>query len=184
MDKFGAHQVYAREEPRSRRSPEGYDASYLDEDVLARLTSHEGLAILPPINLGVVLLNHGSWREIRDRLGSMFDYLWRFSNWLARNPSLTDDPDVQKLRERHGALVERDVAGELPYPSSNRWIREQIAFLLTLGISPPLDLGLLSSTDIWQGCETADPQIMENAVLAHYFSGNLTLFQQWLSTRR
>ena len=58
FDRYRVHDLYAREEPWSRRSHYGYRAEYLDEDILRNTALAQLLAYVPPYNTGVCLFNH------------------------------------------------------------------------------------------------------------------------------
>src|ERR1700733_12207035 len=71
---------YAREEPACKRSADGYDPNYIDEDSLAGLASAEGITPPLPFNAGVLLLNNQLWRRMPS--DSVFlSYVWRFAVW-------------------------------------------------------------------------------------------------------
>ena len=133
--------IYAREEVSTRRSHFGYDPSWIDEDRLSALAAAEKLAFLPPLNTGVILMNHCIWRRIAGMQELFLDY------------------------------AERLLDGRLDYPSSSRWVAEELATSLTLGKIAGLTLDLLSRQHVTQGSECTQhglPGI--TPVVAHYWS--------------
>jgi hypothetical protein len=144
---YASAHVYAREEVSTRRSHFGYDSSWIDEDRLSALAAAEKLAFLPPINTGVILMNHGIWRTIADMQG---EFLF---------------------------LAERLLDGRLEYPSSSRWIAEEVATWLLLGKIEGLSLNLLSRIHVIQGSECTQHRLAGiTPVLAHYWTSNETEF--------
>ncbi|MCA9664357.1 MAG: hypothetical protein KC503_02180, partial [Myxococcales bacterium] len=137
------HDFYAREEPFTMRSPHGYDPEYVDELALASLAYGQGCKAIPPYNLGVVLLNNG----LCGRLGAVL-------------------PDLL-------AFAARFAQGTLPYPSSNRWIIEQVALWLSLGRIEGLTHGLLDRSLVAQDDEFL---ATSSAAVVHYFSRNTDAF--------
>jgi hypothetical protein len=161
---------YAREEPWSRRSHYGYRPAYLDEDSLARTCAAEGLEFIPPCNTGVMLFNHGVWAPIATASRSLLWYGWRLlagiceDKRLARecNPALREQVRLSLRRSREQP--------PLCYPSSNWWIVEEIATLLTLGGVAGLTHDVLSRADVVQNGEYKDAEPASPPALVHYFS--------------
>jgi hypothetical protein len=127
--RYGHRHLFAREEPGSRRSPHGYDPSYIDEDALAALAAQCGVAFVPPYNAGVVMMNGGLWKRLAELYTEFLDRVWRLS---------PERPDG---------------APGLPYPSSNAWIIDEVALWLTLGRFPDLTHGAFHSEDVAQNGE-------------------------------
>jgi hypothetical protein len=140
---YSTAHVYAREEVSTRQSHFGYDPSWIDEDRLAAIAAAEGLVSLPPLNTGVILMNRGVWREIAWRQDEFLDF------------------------------VERLLDGRLDYPSSSRWVAEELATGLVLGKVRGLSLDLFSRRHVVQGSECTDHQDPSSTpVLAHYWTAN------------
>lgn len=174
--RYTTHSFYAREEPSSRRSHYGYDADYIDEELLGDIAVREGLNVVAPYNTGVCLMNHGLWRELQC-LGSEFcEYVWRLltgaSLWrpeVIKNEGLVDCV-------LHNAS-DSELRTALRYPSRNGWIVEEIAWWLTLGRVPHLTHGVLRRSDVIQNGEYADGA---GFLLAHYYSTNEAHFFDYL----
>lgn len=49
FSKYQKHHFYAREEPRSRRSPYGYDPSYLNEEIFSGNMQKRGITLHPSL---------------------------------------------------------------------------------------------------------------------------------------
>jgi hypothetical protein len=180
---------YAREEPTCSRSHYGYDSTYVDEDALATLGSHEGVSIAPPFNLGVVSLNNGLWRHLASLEPVFLSYAWRFAVWMAQNPVAGAAADygegqgIAYLCQYFDQLTsEDDLRRALPYPSANRWILDQVALWLTLGHVPGLTYGDYAAQDVLQNGEifSRSPAACEG-VLCHYFSQNRDRLVNWLN---
>jgi hypothetical protein len=172
--------LYAREEPFSRRSPLGPRPAHLDEEALDALVRDLGLAPIAPFNTGLILFNQGAWRAVAERLREFVDYVWRFTLWLVDRPEPGDTVDLVYLREQRQRLVPpEELPRALPYPSHNRWLREEIAIWLALGGAPGLRCGGLERADVWQGGEFAT-EAVGHRVAAHYFSANTEAFRSWL----
>ena len=163
---------YAREEPRSRRSPHGYNSKYVDELLLSYIARNEGLRSVPPFNSGVCLMNHGIWHGLMKLRESYLCLVWRLlcGRELSDHEMGPDDPRVRPAVL--DAITESDRSDALPYPSANPWIVEQIALWLALGQLPNFSLGTFSYADVCQGGEFETTLASgERCVLAHYFSG-------------
>jgi hypothetical protein len=185
-DLFERHReldVYAREEPGSRRSHLGYDPRLVDEDALGILAAGVGARPVVPFNNGVMLFNHGAWAKLARRLPELLRLTFRFSVALARSPGSEDQPDIVYLRRERARLVDRrDEAEALPCPTENVWIKDEIALWLALGRAPALRVGLFSRHDVLQGDEFERVDLSGH-VLAHYFSRNMARFDAWLARR-
>jgi hypothetical protein len=145
--RYGHRHLFAREEPGSRRSPHGYDPSYIDEDALAALAAQCGVAFVPPYNAGVVMMNGGLWRRLAELYAEFLDRIWRLS---------PERPDG---------------APGLAYPSSNAWIIDEVALWLTLGRFPDLTHGAFDPGDVAQNGEFRDRLAQARPPwLAHYYT--------------
>ena len=144
---YGHRHFFAREEPGSRRSPQGYDPSYVDEDALATLAAQCGVAFVPPYNAGVVMMNGGLWRRLAELYAEFLERVWRLS---------PERPDG---------------ASPLPYPSSNTWIIDEVALWLTLGRFPDLTHGVFDPAEVAQNGEFSDLLARGRPPrLAHYYT--------------
>jgi hypothetical protein len=180
FDRYTDLDLYAREEPYSRRSPAGYRPEAIDEDALAALALREGARPIAPFNTGVMLFNHGSWRKLAERVEELLRDVFRFSVWIADRTDTNFRPDITYLREHRARLVRAsDEAEALPYPSRNAWIKDQVSIWLTLGKIPDFRPGLLGPQDLLMGAEFADADPGTH-VLCHYFSANERRFDAWL----
>lgn len=183
FDRYDELDVYAREEPFSRKSHLGYDPSLVDEEALSALAGQVDARHVPPFNNGILLLNHGASKKLAARIGDILHLVFRFSVGLASRPGADDQPDIVFLRENRDRLVTMgDLAEALPCPTRNVWIKDEIALWLTLGTIPGLRVGLLSRRDALQGDEFDDTKLAAH-VLSHYFTRNTRLFEDWLARR-
>ena len=173
FDRYMECHYYGREEPSSKASHFGYDPQYLDEDKLFALARREGATPMSPCNIGISMLNHGLWSEVAQRTAMVLDYAFRFIGSMARNP------ETRGLLWRELAevvmidLLEQPDVSDLPFPSSNVWIIEQVALWLTLGHVPGLTHGHLSRAHVRQGDEEDQS---ETKVIHHYFGMDKTAF--------
>jgi hypothetical protein len=164
---FDGHSVsewYAREEPRSRRSPYGYDPMYLDESRLEQIAQAEGLELVPPYNTGVIVLNHGIWIALASLTPQLLSLAGRLMLGIDR-----------RALPHYLAGLERVIAGSaferkrpLPYPSSNAWLTECIALWLSMGNIPGLTHDLLSNVAVLQNGEFRSRT--DETIVVHYFS--------------
>ena len=189
FSRYAEAECYAREEPTCRRSHYGYDATYVDEDALARLGAEEKITLPPPFNLGVVSLNHGIWHKLAALEPVFLNYAWRFAVWMAQNPpegvaaSYGEGEGINYLRQYFDQLAdEQDVGRALPYPSGNRWILDQAALWFALGHVPGLRYEDYSTRDVLQNGELLTRRREEcDWLLCHYFSQNTTRVVEWVS---
>jgi len=173
FDRYADCHYYGREEPSSKASHFGYDPQYLDEDKLFALARREGATPMNPYNIGISMLNHGLWNEIAKRTTMFFDYAFRFIGSMARNPETRGLlwPEIAEVVMID--LLEQPDVSELPFPSSNVWIIEQVALWLTLGHVPGLTHGHLSREHVRQGDEYNDSEMK---VVHHYFGMDKTAY--------
>ncbi len=147
FDRYANGDFHAREEPYSRRSPNGYDPAYIDEDALASLARRERCSFVPAYNTGVMMLNNAIWRRLGDRFGEFLDLVSRLS------------PGCKEVGRR------------LPLPTSNPWIVEEVATWLVLGRMAGFDHGLFDPMDIAQNGEGSRLLLAgKRPRLTHYFS--------------
>jgi hypothetical protein len=167
FDGYAERQFYAREEPLSKASHYGYDPSYVDEEALFAIARAEGASEVGPYNIGVSMLNHGLWTELAARSETLLDYVFRLTAGICRDPTVQDKrwPDVVALFALDQA--EEPYVRELPFPSRNIWIVEQVALWLTLGQIPGLTHARFSPEHVKQGGEQAGYDKKE--IVYHYF---------------
>ncbi len=160
----------AREEAGSRLSPLGYDPSNINEELIARIASAEGLRWVGPFNSGVCLLNNDIWRTFRQLRSTFFDVVWQLL--VGQEYWRTSAPEHSELRDavmHHAAAY--DIARAFPYPSSNSWILEEMALWLTMGHIRDLSQRMFERNSVAQGYECVEA--MQNGrrpIVAHYFS--------------
>ena len=133
-----------------------------------------------PYNIGVSILNHGVWNEIAKRTTMFFDYAFRFIGSMARNPETRGRLWPELAEVVLIDLLEQPDVSELPFPSSNVWIIEQVALWLTLGHVPGLTHGHLSREHVRQGDEVDES---ETKVVHHYFGMDKTAFLSSVSVQ-
>jgi len=175
FERYSEHQFYARDEPSSKASHYGYDPTYVDEDALFTLARREGGAGVNPYNIGVCVLNHDLWTEIAKRTDKFLSYVFRFAAGIASNPQTRDMlwPDLAEAIAQD--LIEAPEVSELPFPSSNIWILDQVALWLTLGQIPGLTHGFLSPEHVIQGDD--EPGFGKAKILHHYFGTDKIAFR-------
>jgi hypothetical protein len=168
FDRYSDCHFYAREEPWSRVSPHGYNPDYIDEDKLFAMERREGAIEVTPYNIGVSLLNHGLWSEMAKRCEMFLSYAFRFIACMARNPQTRGKlwPELAEV-VLMDLMEQPDAGDDLPFPSSNVWILEQVALWLTLGHVPGLTHGHLSQDHVLQDGE--QDGTCATKVVHHYF---------------
>jgi hypothetical protein len=184
FDRYAGADVVGREEVHTSRSHYGADRSFVDEPLLARLAANEGAVAIAPFNLGVVLFNRGVVRTLAAYEALFTDYAWRFALWTAQHPA---DGAAAGFGEFLGAaealaLATPDQLGRaLPYPSTNRWILDEVALWMTLGHVPGLRTADFDRGDVAENGEfaTADPA-SAGWVVCHYYSQNAARIDAWL----
>jgi hypothetical protein len=179
FDRYSKCHYYGREEPSSRASPYGYNPDYLDEDKLFALAQREGAAAVNPYNIGVSLLNHGLWTEIAKRTGMFLSYAFRFLAGMGRDPQTREKLWTDFARVVMVDLFEQPDVADLPFPSSNLWILDQIALWLTMGHVPNFTHGRLSRDHVLQGGEQNGN--CPTKVVHHYFGVDKSAFLAALS---
>jgi hypothetical protein len=175
--RYTVRSLYAREEPLSRRSHQGYDADYIDEELLGDIAQQEGLSGVAPYNTGVCLMNHGVWRELQPLGGDFCGYVWR----LLIGASLWR-PEVVKNEALVAYVLQNasdaEMRAALRYPSRNGWIMEQVATWLILGRIPHLTHGVFQRSDVVQDGEYED---YAEFLLVHYYSKNESRFFAYIN---
>lgn len=170
---------YGREEPQSKACHYGYNPNYLDEDKLFALARCEGAVAVNPYNIGVSLLNHELWTEMAKRTEMFLSYVFRFVAGMARNPQTRERLWPVLAEVVMVDLFEQPDVEDLPYPSSNLWILDQVALWLTMGHVPHLTHGRLSREHVLQGHEQNGS--CETKVVHHYFGVDKRAFLSTLS---
>jgi hypothetical protein len=177
FDRYRDADLYAREEPFSRRSIHGYDPSLVDEEGIAGLREREGLSPVPPFNTGVCLFT----REMADAITTIvpryFDYLFRFLAWFQHHPR-PEDPAVtsstQAVYDRYLGPAEGQA---LPYLAKNRWIADQVGLWLALGQFTRFRYADFAPADVWQGAEFQQMSAHTPLpILCHYYGSNTMAF--------
>ena len=179
FEHYSERQFYAREEPSSKASHYGYDPTYLDEDALFKLARREGSAAFTPHNIGVSVLNHNLWTEIAKRSDKFLSYVFRFAAWIAGNPQTRAMlwPGLADLVAQD--LAEEPEVSELPFPSTNVWIIDEVSLWLILGQVSGLTHGFLSPDDVVQG--EVEEGLGKTKVLHHYFGTDKIAFRSEMS---
>jgi hypothetical protein len=165
FERYAGRHYYAREEPLSKASHYTYDPSYVDEEALFAIARSEGASEVCPYNIGVSMLNHGLWTEIAARSETLLTYAFRLTAGICRKTTIQDKrlPEVVALFAQDH--VEEPNVTELPFPSRNPWIVDQVALWLTLGQIPGLTHAHFSPEHVGQGGE----QYNTKEVVYHYF---------------
>jgi hypothetical protein len=177
FERYRGADLYAREEPFSRRSILGYNPSYLDENAIAQLRQGDKLRPVPPFNTGVCLFTREMADSITSIVPAYFDYLFRFFAWFRLHP----DPRTPALTNAeqlvHDRFLRDAAAQALPYPSQNRWIVDQVALWLALGRFPEPEFADFAPSDVWQGGEFQQMSpSTPPPILCHYFGSNMQRF--------
>ena len=172
FERYCEHDWYGREEVHSPWSPHS-DPVYLDAAALAAIVQSERLRAAPTLNTGAVLLNHGVHAAAGKQCAAVLEYVARFMLWLAQHPRAGENLPF-------AAPISPDLSA-LPFPSSNAWIADEVAFWLALGRLPGITASVFAEHDFLQGQEfLATSRAATKAVAAHYFSANQQEFVEWL----
>jgi hypothetical protein len=174
FSKYQGHHFYAREEPHSRRSPDGYKPAHLNEETIAETCKKEGLNFIPPYNNGVFILNHGLQATLVRASKEFLCYAWRLLLGISENEQLALRCEPTLLREVN-TLKGSNALAPLRYPSSNLWILDVVATLFTLGSMSDTTHEALLRSDCSQNGE---PFIVFRPTLIHYFGNNEDKFFQ------
>lgn len=176
--------VYAREEPYSKKSWLGRDLSYLDEKAYLALTRREKVRCVTPFNCGVVLLKRRAAVWLAENLDVFLEYLLRFSIWMCKNPNVSTHPYAVELdyvvAAREWGLHERPPRRkELPFLGRNRWIVEERALWLALG-NTRFSVKCFERSQVAQGIEFAVLRSRRDRPhLVHYYGVNGPAFAEW-----
>ena len=102
------------------------------------------------------------------------NYVFRFIACMGRNPQTMGRlwPELAEVVMLD--LIEQPDVDDLPFPSSNLWILDQVSLWLTLGHVPGLTHGFLSRDHVLQGGEHNEEG--RRTVVHHYFGVDKTAF--------
>lgn len=180
----GLATVVAREEVFSSRSPSGHDPTFVDEDMLAALGGALRVAPLPPFNLGTVLFDGRRLAELAAVEDLFVDLCWRFVSWMAMHPVAPGNPfaEFQGWHEAASTVGIVDALRALPFPSTNRWLLDEVALWLALAHVPQMTYADFSPADVALGTEFARASPGRSTwTLCHYFSPSLPAVEAWLA---
>jgi len=185
FEKYVGPDLIAREEVGSRRSHYGYDPKMIDEDVLARIGVESGISPAPPFNCGVVLLNNGLWQKLAGLSSLFVQYAWRFFVSMAANPPNSSSESgegvgIKNLRERWLSLGPAEKFLALDYPSTNRWIMDEVTLWMTIGHLARLNFADFERSDVAQNGEFDCAEHSPTWVVCHYFSQGFARMQNWV----
>lgn len=184
FDRYGhVASVVGREEMSCRRSPYPTDTEFIDEDALDRLAPATTGRVLPPFNLGAVMLNDLDWPAAVAAEGAFIDLAWRFATWMAMHPRGRSGrfADFVGHDIARATATERDRVRALPYPSDNPWILDEVCLWLAYGAIPGLSFADFDPADVAQNGEfgRSDPT-GPRWTMCHYFSSSLGDVERWL----
>jgi hypothetical protein len=184
FERYAGCHLAAREEVHSSRSPHGADRSFIDEPLLGRLAAADGAAVVPPFNTGVVLVSHDLVRWLAELEPLAVDYAWRFLLWLALHPATGEAAvygELDAATEARSFATAAEVFRALPFPSSNRWILDEVALWLTLGHVPGLETTDFDRADVVQNGEFDGTAVRSASwTVCHYYSQNTGRIAAWL----
>jgi len=188
FDRYADADVAAREEVHTSRNHHGTDRAFVDEPLLARLAQAEGAVAIPPFNLGVVLFGRGVVATLAAYEALFVDYAWRFAVWTAQHPvdgASAAFGEFLGAAEAAAVTTPGALARALPYPSTNRWILDEVALWMTLGHVPGLRVADIDRGDLAENGEfSAAHPTGASWVLCHYYSQNAGRIAAWLREHR
>ena len=188
FDRYADADVAAREEVHTSRNQHGVDRDFVDEPLLARLADAEGAVAIPPFNLGVVLFGRGVVATLAAYEALFVDYAWRFALWTAQHPAhgaAAAFGEFLGAAEALALTTPDALARALPYPSTNRWILDEVALWMTLGHVPGLRVADFDRGDVAENGEfSAAHPAGASWVLCHYYSQNASRIDAWLRGHR
>lgn len=154
--------IYARLENYTSPQTLTLRPGYFRPEVYAELATNLNSRVITPFNTGVMLLNNRIWERFAVESQNYLSYVLSFS-----------DPESSASIPGYPAL---------PYPTSNRWIRDQVAFWLVLGRLADFTFAEFTPTQLLMGAEEIDnPKHFSKPVLSHYFSQNTEKYFKGLS---
>lgn len=188
FERYAGPDVVAREEVYSGRSIHGADHAFIDEPLLERVAGHLGRAVVPPINLGVVLYNHGVVAQLVAIMPTFLDDAWRLMTGLTirgfPNADVAGNASFPWMEDVRRRACDADRQRALPFPSNNGWIVEEVAWWLALGSIPGLTRADFAACDVAQNGEVLSTPVDEARwALCHYYSHNLERVVEWLRQR-
>jgi hypothetical protein len=188
FDRYADADVAAREEVHTSRNQHGTDRAFVDEPLLSRLAHAEGAVAIPPFNLGAVLFGRGIVGTLAAYERLFVDYAWRFAVWTARHPAsgaAAAFGEFLGAAEAAALATPGALARALPYPSTNRWILDEVALWMTLGHVPGLRVADIDRRDLAENGEfSAAHPAGAGWVLCHYYSQNADRIGAWLREHR
>lgn len=171
FSEYCTDQMYAREEPMTRRSHYGCNAEHVNEELLLRIAQCEGLRPVLPFNTGIFLLNHGIWEKLETLRAEYLSLAWRLLCGWELNPYSRSERDPLIQRAVIAALTDFDRTHVLPYPSTNSWLLDEVALWLALGNLPKFSVSTLSRFHVAQGSEFAELLASrQRCIVAHYYT--------------
>jgi hypothetical protein len=184
LERYAWADLVAREEVHSSRSPYGEDRSFIDEPLLARLAAADGATAVPPFNTGVVLLSHPLVRWLAAHEALVVDYAWRFLLWMALHPASGEEAlygELDATGRARALVADAYVSRALPFPSTNRWLLDEVSFWLALGHVPGPRIADFDRADVVQNGEYSgsSPQ-RASWTICHYYSQNQPRVAAWL----
>ena len=185
FDRYGDADVVAREEVNCCRSHHGHDPSFIDEELLGRLAGAERRAPVPQFNLGFVLFNHFVVERLRELDRLFVDDAWRLVSWMAAHPvagtALAAYGEFVGLDRALATITATDRQRALPFPSTNRWILDEVALWLALGAVPGLRTADFDRADVAQNGEVLGVEAAAAPWIAcHYYTQNTHRIASWL----
>ena len=188
FDRYAHAHVAAREEVHTARNQHETDRSFVDEPLLSQLAQHEGAVPIAPFNLGVVLFGRGVVATLAAYEALFVDYAWRFALWTAQHPVSGASASYGEFLGASEALALSTpdaLARALPYPSTNRWILDEVALWMTLGHVQSRHVADIDRADVAENGEFSAPHPAGTSwVLCHYYSQNAGRIGAWLAGRR
>jgi hypothetical protein len=180
---YHVRQWYAREEPGASDSvlfP--YNPRHIDEEALRRIAARAGCRPVPPYNSGVVMMNHGVWKQLSALRRDFLSWAWMLTIGASLIPEINLPPSIKHFLPDPGS---GDPEQYLEYPSRNYWILEQIALWLTLGMIPGLSHAKFPPSAVLQNGEfTLYKSFRSACTLVHYFSWNEPFFLEQIQQRK
>jgi hypothetical protein len=188
FDRYADADVAAREEVHTSRNHHGTDRAFVDELLLSELAESQGAVAIPPFNLGVVLFGRGVVGTLAAYEALFVDYAWRFAVWTARHPvsgASAAFGEFLGAAEAAALATPGALVRALPYPSTNRWILDEVALWMTLGHVPGLRVADIDRRDLAENGEfSAARPAGASWVLCHYYSQNAGRIGAWLREHR
>jgi hypothetical protein len=191
FERYCEADIYGCPEAGSKRGNILYDSEYLDEEALWETASKLGARGIAPFNCGALMFSRATLVQMPNLARLTVELSLRLMAWIAMNatPEL-NRPELTELRSRlhlkDGKTAEIE---SIPYPSSNHWIVEEVAFWLAVGMLPDLTTADFDSRDVALGGDVIlKSRAQSKWILGHYFSSNhgsaVTWWQTWGMVRQ